>query len=232
MTNDVLRRAAAGLAACAIGLFLACGQEERKPEPEGPDEEQPEENRPPVLEVTPKSVIVAAGYAMEPILISASDPDGETVNVTVSGAPEGAVLVPQEKPGDPLRVEWTVPADELPGEFSMEVTASDGKDSVSEEVVVTIVPNHPPAFDPIPDQSVGIDEPLEFAVKATDPEGGEVRISMTTDLEGAKFDEETGVFRLEANRNPEGTYHVTFEARDPAEATAELEVGIEIGSDP
>lgn len=55
MTNDVLRRAAAGLAACAIGLFLACGEEERKPEPEGPDEEQPEENRPPVLEVTPKA---------------------------------------------------------------------------------------------------------------------------------------------------------------------------------
>lgn len=228
--NEVwVRRTMAGLAACSAAVFLACGGEEPRPDPT-PQKEKPSENRPPELAVTPRSVTVAAGYPMEPIFISASDPDGDTVSVTVKGAPEGVVLVPQEKPGDPLRLEWTAPADEPPGEFSLEVEASDGEASVTENAIVAVVPNQPPAFDAISDKSIGVDEPLQFTVRATDPEGGEVRISMTTELEGADFDDETGVFRLEANRNAEGTYSVTFVARDPVDAISELSVAVAIVS--
>lgn len=133
--------------------------------------------------------------------VTATDADGDDLTFTTSGP--GTI--------DPTTGVYTLPANTLPGVYTVTFTVSDGELADTDTVTITIVqPNRPPVI-VVPDSTtVAEGTPVTFTVTATDPDGDD--LTFTTSGPGT-IDPVTGIYTLPADTEP-GTYTVTFTVSD------------------
>lgn len=106
--------------------------------------------------------------------LSATDPDGDPLTYTFT------------KPLD-NNGEWQTKAGDA-GEYTVTVTASDGKALTSLEVkIVVLKKDSPPVFEPILQGYVNENDVLAINVKATDADGDEITYSAESLPNGASF---------------------------------------------
>ncbi len=160
-------------------------------------------NRAPVLESVDNHLVTIN----EPLSFSvtANDPDGDPVALSVSGLPSGAVFSNQE-------FTWTPTSDQL-GSYQVTFTASDGTAQDSETITILVQkPNTAPILAAIGNQSVNENEPLSFSINATDADGDAVTYSLTNAPSGASLTGQT--FSWTPSYSQAGSYDVTFVASD------------------
>ena len=138
--------------------------------------------------------------------VSATDADGDAVDVSVVDLPAGASF------SDDLFT-WT-PDFAQAGTHSLTFTANDGQGGTSSETIEIIVEdvNRPPVFTEIGDQIVGEGETLILVLMATDPDGHSVSFSMSEPPQGADLFAAT--FSWTPDFDQAGAYPVTFFATD------------------
>jgi hypothetical protein len=96
-------------------------------------------------------------------------------------------------------------------------TASDGKDSVRETVLITVTPkvtNQKPVLQPIGSKTVTQGSLLKFTITASDPDGDPLQYYATGIPNGATFDRTTHTFSWVPLSTQSGSGYVTFTVYD------------------
>jgi len=150
--------------------------------------------------------------------VTASDPDGDPLALSVAGAPAGSSFV--DAGNGTGTFTWTPAADDL-GSHDLDFLAQD--DAVPpgqalEAARITVgSSNRPPVLDPIGRQTGDPGIPLEIAVTASDADGDALSISAAPLPEGATFvdlGDGSGRFSWLPNAIQLGNHAVRFEVRD------------------
>jgi hypothetical protein len=170
-------------------------------------------NRPPQIRVAPDTTIKETDILR--LLISATDPDGDTVRISAGhGLPTGSWVVDS---GNGRGTFFWKPGCDISGKFTMRAGATDHHfyDSISIGVDVRVV-NFPPVFAPISDQGAVAGEMVRIVVSATDPciGGTTPTLSVSCRLSGYTFEthgDGTGIFGWKASNNT-GSYPIIFYA--------------------
>ncbi len=189
-------------------------------------------NRPPVLDS------IGAKFVNEnerlDILITAADPDGDSLSFSISNAPTGSDF---EDNGDgTASFAWT-PDFDASGNYSVLFTVTDDgspPQSDSETLTITVGDvNRPPVLDAIGSKTVNEGELLEFTVSGSDPDPGDQLIFSASNLpSGAAFDPNTQTFSWIPGFEDAGNYTVRFTVTDdgsPQESDFE-DVTITVGN--
>ena len=183
-------------------------------------------NRAPVLtQVNPTAEMISLLLGQEVnFSVTAEDPDGDEMvfnwyvddSFAVSG-PDFVFLAGTEQVGQAVAVR---------------VVVSDGDKTASHDWVVTVSQansggNSPPAFTPVPDQTVSEGNPLTFVVRALDPDGDPVSYFASLLPAGAVFFKETGKFLWTPDYDQAGEYRVVFSASD-GKAVSSITVNVRV----
>ncbi len=205
-------------------------------------------NLPPMLK-DPGGRILREGDALR-ILLSASDPDDDSIIYTATNLPEGAILHPTTG-----ELTWT-PGYKQQGIYEVTFTAWAGGQSTSIPTMFMVLnANAIPEFDAIDRWRVSEDQTIEFRVLARDPDNPDYlpptrmadgTLFYTSDSrptityrptrllpDGATFDAETGIFRWRPSFNQAGSYEVRFIATDDGDgveagATTSIRIPIDV----
>ena len=146
-------------------------------------------NRPPAI-TNPGSKAYEPGQAIEAFRIAVTDPDEDTVTVTVTGLPDG--LTWSSETG---RVSGTVAADAAARAYTVTVTANDGtSDAVTATFTITIaVGNMPPAIPSLTDRTYKQGQTIEaFSIAVTDPDEDTVTVTVTGLPDSLEWSSESG----------------------------------------
>ncbi|MFH1867802.1 MAG: putative Ig domain-containing protein, partial [Candidatus Omnitrophota bacterium] len=167
-------------------------------------------NRPPILDpIGDKSV---DENSLLRFVLSAVDPDGGSITYSMQNAPSGAAL-------SGATFNWT-PTYEQEGIYNITFSASDGQDSASEIVTVTVNNvNRPPVIDFIGNKAVGINKTLAFAVTGYDPDGDVIAYNALSLPPGAAFD--NGAFSWVPVYAQIGTHSLSFSISDESLSDSE-----------
>ena len=131
-------------------------------------------NRPPVISA-PGDQSFARGETIQAIAIQASDPDDDSLKVSVSGLPPGLSYASG-------RVEGTVAADAAAQDYTVTITADDGVNpAVSASFTITVTAaNRPPVISAPGDQSFARGETIQaIAIQASDPDDDSLKVSLS-----------------------------------------------------
>lgn len=164
-------------------------------------------NDPPVFDpVSDKSV--TAGQTLT-FSINATDPEGQTLTYTSGTLPQGSAFNQSTK-----TFTWT-PTEGQVGIYNVTFFASDGTNTVSITVKITVVSaDTPPVFNPVNDQEVNEGEYLSFQVSATDAQGDPLTYSASNLPQGASFNPTNRIFEWVPMFTQAGVYNVTFTVSD------------------
>ena len=163
------------------------------------------------------------------ITCTASDEDvGDTLTYTWTkngGTFEGSTAEPI--------ITWRAPS--TPGNYTVSCEVSDGEASDSEQAVITVndpgSTNHPPEITSDPVTSATKDEPYNYDVNATDPDGDTLTYSLTVHPTGMNINSSTGVINWTPTST--GDYDVTVEVSDGelfSSQSFKITVGGEVGN--
>ncbi|MGE5372322.1 MAG: putative Ig domain-containing protein [Solirubrobacterales bacterium] len=142
--------------------------------------------------------------------VTASDQDGDAVALSVYNLPEGAAF--DAATGV---FSWTPDFTQAGTYPNVRFMATDGTSTVSEAITITVNNvNRAPVINPIGSQTVDENQPLQFAVTASDPDGDAVTLSAANLPEGAVFDAVSGTVYWTPNFFQSGSYPVQFAATD------------------
>ncbi len=168
-------------------------------------------NRPPVLaSISNKSVSENSALSFS---VSATDSDSDTITYSVQSLPSGAVFVSQT-------FTWT-PGYTQSGTHQVSFTASDGTDSDSETINITVNNvNRVPVLSSIGDKSIFTENSLTFTISATDADSDTMTYSATNLPSGATFSGQN--FSWTPDSSQEGSYNVTFTASDSTDQDSEV----------
>jgi len=160
-------------------------------------------NRPPILaNITNKSV---AENNQLLFIISATDPDGDTLSYSTENLPAGATL-------NNRFFRWT-PSFDQAGLYDVTFTVNDGIAVDSQTMTITVDNvNREPSLEAIGDKTVDEGSQLTFVVIAIDPDGDTIAYSAQNLPEGATFTDQT--FLWQPTNEMAGSYQVTFTASD------------------
>ncbi|RKX22665.1 MAG: hypothetical protein DRP45_11185, partial [Candidatus Zixiibacteriota bacterium] len=156
--------------------------------------------------------------------ITAYDPDGDSIVLSVDTLPENASF---QDLGNDTGIFFFAPAYWQAGIYTVTFTASDGKLSDFEVVPIQVLEagNHAPVLDSIGPQNVMEGETLQFTVHAFDPDSDSL-VLVAEDLpENASFVDNgdgSGDFLFTPNYVQSGSYLVTFIATDLDSADTEV----------
>ena len=192
-------------------------------------------NPPPVLsEIGNK--FVNEGELLE-FVITATDPNNNNLTFSLSNSPTGATLTPNAD-GVSATFSWTPNIGQAGNYPDVLFTVTDdgvpiGSDS--EAITITVGPfNPPPEFDPLDNQFTNVGEELSFTVRATDPEGDAITLTVSNAPTGATFTDNgdgTGTFTWTPNIGQDGNYTVSFTATDdgtpPQSDTLEVTITVD-----
>ena len=164
-------------------------------------------NRAPAL--SPIGPKVISNGELEVFTVSASDPDGDEVTVTLDNLPEGAFF-------DGVTFTW-LPVITQPDTLNITFTATDAYGATAEEVVeVSLIPaaNISPQLALVADKVVNAGNTLSFALSAYDPDAQSLTYSYSTTpaLPGASLAGE--LFTWTPGAGEIGSYQVTFTVSD------------------
>ena len=184
-------------------------------------------NQPPVLaaigpQTGSENILLTFG-------VSAIDADSTTPTMTSSTLPNGAIFTDNSDGTGTFN--WT-PTFTQAGSYDVAFYASDGVDTDSEQVVITINgTSQPPVLASIGPKTGSENSLLTFGVSATDADGTTPALSTSTLPNGAVFNDNfdgTGTFNWTPNFNQAGSYNVKFFASDGVDTDSE-QVVITIG---
>jgi hypothetical protein len=151
--------------------------------------------------------------------VSASDLDGDHVDLFGSALPPGANFVDH---GDNTGTFTWSPTTSQAGTFTASFSGTDGRGgSGSASTIITVTggapQNNAPTVSAPPVQAVDEGVNLSFGVNASDVDGDHVTLSATSVPSGAVFSDQgnnTGTFSWTPDSTQSGVYDVTFEGSD------------------
>jgi alpha-tubulin suppressor-like RCC1 family protein len=151
--------------------------------------------------VQDQAVTTDAGVAVN-ITLAASDPDGDTITLSIVTPPAHGVLS-----GTPPDLTYT-PAAGFSGSDSFTFKANDGKvDSDVATVTITVTSiNQPPELAAIGNKTIDEGQLLTFAISATDPDEDTLTYSASSLPDGASFDPGTRTFSWTPSYTQAGSY--------------------------
>ncbi len=185
------------------------------------DTSAPPPNQPPVLyNIGNKE---ADENSLLTFIVYSGDPDATTPTLFTSTLPTGADFV--DNPDTTGTFSWTPTFDQA-GSYPVTFYATDGIDTVFEEITITVNDvNRPPELTPIGDQEVFESNALSFLVNAIDDDGDPITLS-TSALPGtATFVDSgngVGLFDWTPYYTDAGVYTVTFYADDSHDIDSEV----------
>ncbi len=144
-------------------------------------------------------------------MISASDPDGDSLSYSASNLPSGSTFDPSSR-----TFSWT-PSYTQSGKYpNIYFQVSDGQLTDGESIKITVINvNRAPSLSPKGKKKVTQEELLEFTVSATDPDEDVLTYSASNLPDGAKFDASTATFSWTPDLTQSGDYTgVRFEVTD------------------
>lgn len=155
--------------------------------------------------------------------VIATDDDGTTLTLSTSTRPTGAAFT--DNGNNTGTFNWT-PTFTQAGTYNVTFYATDGIDTDSEQVVITVNNvNQLPVLATIGPRSVNEGVNLNFNVTATDADGTTLTLSATTPLPtGATFTDNgnnSGTFNWTPTFTQSGMYNVTFYASDGVDTDSE-----------
>lgn len=177
-------------------------------------------NRPPELADVPDR-LVDEGGTIE-FVVTASDPEGAPVTLSVTPLPSGASF---SDAGDGTGTFFWAPDYNDAGQYDLVATASDGVATTTDPFVVFVRnKDRPPTIFPIDDVRTRESFKTTVAVRASDPEGDAIRLSIssTPQLPEASFFDRgdgTGTITWTPPSGSIGSYNVTVTARSKLLAT-------------
>ena len=213
-----------------LSMLAACGGEGGQDQPDTtspdaiwdssnpPDSLTPDSsagNRPPVLYKIGDKV-VAVGEALS-FTLKAEDPDGDTLRFRVYGDLPRTAEFLQDK-GE---FTWTPEADDTGKSAFLTFVVSDSQafDRETIEIAVTQqASEHPPAFEPMGDQTVEAGKSYTWQLEATDPDSDELSFSIDGGgPPGASLQPKSGLFDWTVPQGMEGqVFSVRFVVDDGA----------------
>jgi len=150
--------------------------------------------------------------------ITASDADGTTPELLITGLPTGAVFT--DSANGAASFVWT-PDFTQSGSYPVTFSANDGADTTTEIVTITVNNvNQVPVLDAIGDQSTDENVELSFRITASDADGTTPELLATGLPTGAVFTDSAngaGSFVWTPDFTQSGSYPVTFSANDGAD---------------
>jgi hypothetical protein len=186
-------------------------------------------NHPPILSPIGNKT-VNEGQLLE-FVITATDPDGNTLTYTASNLPLGATF-------DPLTQKFTwLPDYTQAGNYNVLFNVTDNGTppmSASETITITVGNvNRPPVLYPIGNKQGSEGQLLQFTITATDPDGDALTYSASNLPPGATFDPISRTFSWLPTYDQAGNYpEVRFTATDSGvpSASASEAITITIGN--
>ncbi len=160
-------------------------------------------NRSPVLDaIGNQNATVGLSLVLQ---ITATDPDGDSLQFSTSSLPKGAQFAGQT-------FTWTPTSDQI-GDHPVTFLVSDGSAQDSETITISVNrPNDAPILAGIGDKTANENEPISFSIGATDADGDTLTYSASGLPNGATF---TGqIFSWIPGYDQAGTHNVTFVASD------------------
>jgi hypothetical protein len=163
------------------------------------------------------------------LIITASDPDGDSLTISATGLPTGATFVDNL---DGTAVFDFTPDYDQSGDYNITFKAFDGILVDSEMVTVSVLnTNRDPVLDPIGPQALSEGGSLNLIITSSDADG-EIPILTTSVLpSNATFLDNldgTGAFDFNPDFTQAGVYPITFYASDGVSTDSEL-VSITVG---
>ncbi len=179
--------------------------------------ETPTQNTAPVLtSIGAKSVSEGATLSFT---VSGNDVDGDSLTYGVANLPSGATFSASTGV-----FSWT-PGYDAAGSYAVTFSVSDGIDSASETVALTVADvNRAPVLENIGNRTVSEGSNLTFTVSATDADGDSLTYSASSLPSGASFSSSTGAFSWTPDYSAAGTVSITFSASDGAATATETVV--------
>lgn len=155
----------------------------------------------------PKKIVTEGDLVSFPNL-QATDPDGDPITYTFTP--------PLDENG-----EWQTQVGDA-GKYKITITASDGKNEVSQDVIIIVEPKNKPPIISLPTKKIIVDEGerVDLNVKATDPDGDKVTLSFSGWMQSAT---------KQTTYEDAGTYQVTITASD-GKAQSEETVSITVNN--
>ena len=138
-------------------------------------------------------------------MITAYDPDGDTLTYSATNLPTGATFNNQT-------FLWT-PDNDQAGIYLITFTADDGLAQATTTTQITVTnTNRPPALTPLDNKTTNENQQLTFTVNATDPDNDNVTITADNLPEGATFANRQFIWTPDNNQS--GVYTIGFTADD------------------
>ncbi|MFH2063584.1 MAG: putative Ig domain-containing protein [Pseudomonadota bacterium] len=168
-------------------------------------------NRSPVLsEIGNRTVNERATLSFT---VTATDPDGDNLTYSATNLPSGASFNPATQ-----RFTWT-PDYDMAGTYTKVrfTVTDDGIPPLSANRDITITVNNvnrPPVLNTIGSKSINENQTLNFTVTATDPDEDGISYTASDLPSGATLNQSTGAFNWSTDYGDDGTYNVTFTAKD------------------
>ncbi len=150
--------------------------------------------------------------------VSATDPDKDSIILTVPALPAGATFVDN---GNGTGIfDWTPSFDQGGEVHNVTFMATDGSLTVSEVVAITVTNvNRPPVLDSIGTKTTFENLELFFEVTGSDPDNNILSLTTSVLPEGASFyDKGTGYFSWVPTFDQSGGYNITFYLTDDSMA--------------
>jgi len=150
------------------------------------------------------------------LLLTASDPESETITLTVAGLPNGATFFDNQD--GTANLTWTPTFADV-GAYPVSVTATDSNgqaDTKSFTITVT-APNRAPEINAIGNQAINEGAPLTVNISATDPDGGALILTAANLPNGATFTDNgdgTATLTWTPGAGTAGVYTVSVTATD------------------
>lgn len=165
-----------------------------------------EPNQPPQFDSEPLlQAWVGQPYQYQVVLSDAND---DPLEVTLKSAPDGAAW-----DAETLSLSWTPTVEQL-GEQQFVIEAVDPRDGTATQsfIVVVAMPNHPPAFESIPETTVTLGESYLYTAVAVDPDGDTVSYNLLEGPSGVLLNGVTG--ELTWTPTEGGEYAFVLQAQD------------------
>ncbi|MCD6505518.1 tandem-95 repeat protein [Candidatus Poribacteria bacterium] len=177
-------------------------------------------NAPPVFDPI-QPISLKEGELIQ-VEIKASDPDGDPVHYSASELPDGADFSAGANPTKPALFRWR-PSYAQAGHYTVILTASDSMGNKSRTKLDLTVQdvNRPPQIGKIQDIQIKEGEELKVDLKASDPDGDPLKISIQPQLEGMQIDRQKNEITWTPGPHDSGTYDLTVTVTDSKGGSAE-----------
>lgn len=164
-------------------------------------------DRPPVIESKTETSVTEESKLN--FVVSASDPDGDSVTLSAANLPQGANF--NAETGE---FSWQ-PGSETSGEYEVTFAATAGGKTTNQTVKINVNElNRSPVITAIENKTVAEGKELNFTVTANDADGDELSYQVSELPEGTNFDEATGEFTWQPSQEQQGNYKLEFSASD------------------